>query len=358
MQNNYLIIMAGGIGSRFYPFSRQAHPKQFQDILGTGKTLIRQTFERFAGVCPPENVFVVTNREYEELVTEQLPELDEEQVLLEPFMRNTAPCIAYAAYKIRLRDPKANLVVSPADHLVMNEQAFRQAIGTGLAVSAEYDAIVTVGIQPSSPNTGYGYIKQGSERLGATYAVERFTEKPDLETAQNFLNEGGYLWNAGIFICSAETVRRQFAQHLPTVHQAFDGLMGSYYTSKENARVEIAYESCPNVSIDYGVMEKARNVYVLPADFGWSDLGTWKSLYEASEKDKNGNAISGNVRVYGVRDSVVKAGEPGRIMVLSGLEGFIVAEYGGVLLVCPKEEEQRVKGFLNDLKAEGKSEYL
>ncbi len=347
--------MAGGVGTRFWPFSRTNNPKQFHDVLGTGRTLLQQTADRFDTICPPENIYVVTSAEYKELVKQQLPQLSYDQILLEPVRRNTAPCIAYASYKIAQQNPNANLVIAPADHIILKEEEFRKDIRTALVATAESNKIVTLGIRPSRPDTGYGYIqfipKDGEEVL----KVNTFTEKPNLEFAQKFIESGDYVWNAGIFVWNVQTIMQNFTKHLPDIAEAFEEGRPHYFTNGEAAYIDKAYSWCKGVSIDNGIMEKADkagDVYVVLSDFGWSDLGTWKSLYEVSEKDENDNAIDGHVMLYDTKNCIIKTPKD-RLIAINGLEGFIVAEYDNVLLICRKDDEQKVKNFVEDAKSKG-----
>ncbi|MBC8110570.1 MAG: mannose-1-phosphate guanylyltransferase [Verrucomicrobia bacterium] len=350
--NNYVVIMAGGIGTRFWPFSRTDYPKQFHDVLGTGKTLLQQTAERFEGICPKENIYVVTSTEYKDLVTLQLPFLDENQILLEPSRRNTAPCVAYAAYKIAARNPEANLVVAPADHIILKEDVFRERVTVALNASAEGEIIVTLGIHPSRPDTGYGYIQFDEKNKNGIHKVKVFTEKPELEWAIKFLESGEYVWNAGIFIWNVQTIMKNFQQFQPEMDEIFADGQAFYYTAKESDYISKAYTQCKNISIDFAVMEKAKEVFVVLSDFGWSDLGTWKSLYEVSPKDHSNNVIDGNVILYDTKDCIVKTPSH-RLVAINGLKGFIVAEYDNVLLICKKEDEQKVKDLVADAKNKG-----
>jgi len=350
--NNYVIIMAGGVGTRFWPFSRTSNPKQFHDVLGTGRTLLQQTADRFDAICPAENIYVVTSAEYKELVKQQLPQLSYDQILLEPARRNTAPCIAYASYKIAQKNPHANLVIAPADHIILKEEAFQKDIQTALAETAGSSKIVTLGIKPSRPDTGYGYIQFVPEDGQVVHKVRTFTEKPTTDWAKQFIESGDYLWNAGIFVWNAQTIIRNFVQHLPDMAEAFEEGTPFYFTDEEAAYIDKAYSWCKNVSIDIGIMEKADDVYVVLSDFGWSDLGTWKSLYEVSEKDDNHNAVDGSVMLYDTRNCIIKTPKD-RLIAINGLDGFIVAEYGNVLLICRKDDEQKVKEFVNDAKGRG-----
>jgi mannose-1-phosphate guanylyltransferase len=354
MKNNYYcIIMAGGIGSRFWPLSKISKPKQFLDILGIGKTLLQSTFERFNKIFSAENIFVVTSSIYEQLVVEQLPQISRSQILLEPIRRNTAPCIAYASFKIRESDPDAVFVVAPSDHLIIDENAFLAEIRKGFSFVEENDVLLTLGLQPTRAETGYGYIQfEKNEVLPAIEnlrKVKTFTEKPDSELARVFVESGEFYWNSGIFLWSANAIIKAIETYLPEVAQHFNA-KGIYWTEKETDAIIKIYSNCRNVSVDYGIMEKAENVYVLTADFGWSDLGTWGSLYEHAPTDKKGNAVEGeNVFLYETNNSVVKF--PGdKIVVLQGLDDYIVVESENILLVCRKGDEQKIKNFVNDVK--------
>lgn len=349
--DNYVIIMAGGIGSRFWPFSRSKNPKQFQDILGTGKTLIQQTAERFESICPKENIYVVTHQDYKALVKEQLPFMQDDQILLEPVMRNTAPCIAYAAYKIATKNPNANLLIAPADHIITKEEEFVRIAKTALTATAKHDGIlVTLGIKPSRPDTGYGYIQyMEQDSIDSLQKVKTFTEKPNLEFAKSFVESGDYVWNAGIFIWSVRTIIKEFEKHLADIAGAFADIAPVFYTEEEEEVIKMAYFQCRNISIDYGIMEKADNVYVLPCDFGWSDLGTWKSLFSLSEKNEEQNVLQGNIMTYDTQNCIVKTPDD-RLVIIQGLEDYIVAEKDNVLMICQKDQEQRIKQFVNDVK--------
>lgn len=339
--------MAGGVGSRFWPMSTPEKPKQFIDVLGTGRTLLQLTADRFTGICPPENVWVVTAEKYRDIVKEQLPEVSDDHILLEPCMRNTAPCIAYVSWKIKKRYPEANLVVSASDHIVTDVEEFVRVIRKGLEFTGSEDRILTLGMKPTRPETGYGYIKMEREALGEgeIRKVEGFKEKPDRMTAEKYLREGGYTWNSGIFLWSVSTVEKAFRSYQPKMSALFDSLEDYFYTEKEREIIGQKFPDCEKISVDYAIMEHAQNIYVFPADFGWSDLGTWGSLYELSRKDKEGNAIIGErVKMVECRDCIVHLSGEHQI-VLQGLEGYIVAEQNGVILICRKEEEQRIKEF-------------
>jgi len=346
--NTYCVIMAGGIGSRFWPKSRRSKPKQFLDILGTGKSFIRATFERFAAMVPAENFLVVTNRSYKELVLEHIPELAEHQVLCEPIGRNTAPCIAYAAYTLRKTAPGARMIVTPADHLILNENDFRAVIGESLDFAGRHDVLMTVGIKPSRPDTGYGYIQMSDGE--AFSRVKCFTEKPDLELAQTFVECGEFLWNSGIFIWKVSSIIEAFSRHLPEYHALFSSIMDDLATDREAAAIERVFSECKAISIDYGVMEKADNVYVRCGNFGWSDVGTWGSVYQLARKDRYANAKSSDgCYTYDTRNSIISLPE-GKIAVVNGLKDYIVVDTDDVLMICPRSEEQSIKKYIDDVK--------
>lgn len=351
--HHFCVIMAGGVGARFWPLSRTAHPKQFIDILGTGETLIRQTFNRFARILPVENIYIVTNELYFDLVMSQLPEMKPDQVLLEPSRRNTAPCIAYANYRILQRDPDARIVVAPSDHIILKEEVFLENIQTALAAVTEHDWLLTLGIRPSRPDTGYGYIQFLEESVYPAdphlKKVKTFTEKPNHELAVTFLKCGDFLWNAGIFIWSLRSIMAAFKQFLPDVDVLFKKGADKLGTPAEKGFIADTYAICKSISIDYGVMEKAANVYVLATDFGWSDLGTWGSLYENRQKDEHGNSVMGkNVMIYDSSGCVVNMPDD-KVVVLEGLTGYIVVESDNILLVCKKEDEQQIRQFVNNV---------
>lgn len=353
-QNNYCVIMAGGVGTRFWPMSKTARPKQFIDILGTGETLIQTTFNRFKKICPVENIYVVTSEDYRALVQQQLPELSNDQILGEPMRRNTAPCIAYANYKILNKNPEANIVVAPSDHIILKEENFTEAIKLGLDATAKNDWLLTLGIKPTRPDTGYGYIQfnDNSTFDKRIAKVKTFTEKPQLDLAISFLKSGDFLWNSGIFIWSLKSIMKAFEKYLPEVNDVFEEGTGRYDTPDEQSFISGAYTVVKNISIDYGVMEKAGNVFVLSADLGWSDLGTWGSLYENRPKDKDGNAIVGNnVMAYDLVNCIVNMPDK-KLVVLQGLEDYIVVDDDNVLLVCRKQDEQEIRRFVNDVKVE------
>lgn len=356
----YAVIMAGGIGSRFWPISRTSYPKQFIDILGTGKTLIQNTYDRFLKICPKENIYVVTNEQYAALVKEQLPDMQDNQILTEPVMRNTAPCIAYGSFKIENLDPDAAIVVAPSDHLILDEGAFIAAIERSLRVASQNDCLITLGIKPSRPDTGYGYIQFNDDTLSDEFhKVKTFTEKPTLEIAKTFLQSGDFLWNAGIFVWSAKAIVNAFNQHLPEMYEIFAEARSVYNTADEKPFIHKSYLQCTNISIDYGIMEKAENVYVLPSEFGWSDLGTWASIYDLAEKDYVGNAVipSDKVIMYDSSNCMVNVPED-KLVVLQGLHDFIVVESNNTLLICPRDQEQNVKRIVADVKQQFGTKYI
>jgi len=354
--HHFCVIMAGGIGARFWPMSRTSHPKQFIDILGTGETLIQQTFNRFRKICPAENIYIVTNEIYKELIQEQIPDITDKQILCEPSRRNTAPCIDYANYCILERDPEALIVVAPSDHIILKEDVFLDNIRSAMQAAAKHDWLLTLGIRPSRPDTGYGYIQFTD---GEVYPadpqilkVKTFTEKPDIELAKTFLKCGDFLWNSGIFIWSLKSIMKAFETYLPEVDTLFRKGTGLYGTSGEKEFISDTYQVCKSISIDYGVMEKAPNVFVLAADFGWSDLGTWGSLYENRAQDENGNAVVGkNVMLYDSTNCIVNMPND-KLVVLEGLNDYIVVESENVLLVCRKSDEQQIRQFVNDVRLE------
>lgn len=354
MKNQYCIIMAGGVGSRFWPMSTTNHPKQFLDILGTGKTLLQQTFDRFKELCPPQNIYVVTNDIYENLVSEQIPELKRENILTEPARKNTAPCIAYASYKIHKLNPNAVTVVAPSDHLITKEETFVKAIKSCFAKAKSEKCLVTLGIKPSRPDTGYGYIqfidspvKEKDKRM---YKVKSFMEKPQLEQAKLFIETGEFLWNSGIFVWSTESILNAFEEHDPELSAIFREGLEHYNTPAEKEFIKRAYNICKNDSIDYSVMEKAKNVYVRSSIIGWSDLGTWGSLFTHIKHDKGNNALVGrNIMEYDCHNCIVHVPND-KLVVLQGLQDYIVVESEGVLMICKKQDEQQIRNFVNDVK--------
>ncbi len=347
--NNHLVIMAGGVGSRFWPMSTAEKPKQFIDVLGVGRSLLQLTFDRFEGICNPENVWVVTNKQYFDQVHEQLPEIPAENILQEPCRRNTAPCIAYVSWRIKSKDPHANIVVTPSDHIVTDGNEFRRVVSQCLKFTSNSDAIVTLGMKPTRPETGYGYIQAD---LGAASAlnkeifrVDSFREKPDLSTAQQYVKENNYFWNAGIFIWNAETIVNAFRIYEPTIAQIFESMNDVYGTDKEQTIIDERYAECENISVDYAIMEKAQEIFVCPASFGWSDLGTWGSLLTQTNHDMDGNGVIGNnIQMIESKNNIIHLAGLKKAVV-QGLDGYIVAEKNGTLLICKLSEEQRIKQF-------------
>lgn len=344
----YCVVMAGGVGTRFWPKSRQTRPKQFLDVLGTGKSFLRKTYERFERITPSRNFLVVTNRRYKDLVLGDIPELAPEQVLCEPVGRNTAPCICYAAYSLLQRDSEARMIVTPSDHLIRDEETFRRIIDECLAFIDTHDALMTVGITPSRPETGYGYIQvSDTERISK---VKCFTEKPNLELAQTFLQSGEFFWNSGIFVWKARDIVEAVAKHLPEHHALFSDIACAYGTPDEEKAIEGVFAQCRAISIDYGVMEKADNAYVRCGDFGWSDVGTWGSVYQLARKDRYANAKPAEgCYTYDTRSCIVSLPEE-KVAVISGLKDYIVVDTDDVLLICPRSEEQSIKKYIDEVK--------
>lgn len=354
MEHYYAVIMAGGVGTRFWPMSTTQHPKQFLDVLGNGETLLQQTYKRMARVCPPENIYVVTSQAYEQLVATQLPLLRRENILCEPARKNTAPCIAYASYKIHKLDPDAITVVAPSDHLVKKEEVFVKAINSCFEKAASQDCLITLGIKPTRPDTGYGYIQfvksDVEEKDRRINKVKTFTEKPNHEMANFFLESGDFLWNSGIFIWSTRSIIKALEAHDPELSHLFREGWDFYNTPREQQFLDRAYATCKNISIDYSVMEKAPNVYVRSSIFGWSDLGTWGSLYTHIEKDNNKNAVVGkNIIMYDCSNCIVQVPKD-KLVVLQGLDDYIVVESEGVLMICKKQDEQQIRTFVHDVK--------
>lgn len=350
-EHTYVAIMAGGVGSRFWPGSREACPKQFLDMLGIGKSLLRLTFERFLPICSPERFFIVTNAAYRDLVKEQLPELGEHQILCEPSRNNTAPCVAYASFKISALDPKANIVIAPSDHVVVKEKTFLEKISQGLDFAASHEALVTLGIQPSRPDTGYGYIQFQPEAPNGVHKVMRFTEKPDLATARQFVDSGEYLWNAGIFIWNVGAILKAFEQLAPDIFDILRKGIGKYNTAEEQAFIDQHYPTTPNISVDFAILEKANNVYTIPSEFGWSDLGTWASLHAERPKDENDNLLQGDHILAIDSDNCLVRAPAGKLVVVKDLSDFIVVDTGDVLLIHPRSKEQEIKQLTAQVKA-------
>jgi mannose-1-phosphate guanylyltransferase len=349
IKNNHLVIMAGGVGSRFWPMSTPDYPKQFIDVLGCGRTLIQLTADRFKGICPPENVWVVTSEKYAETVKEQLPEIADDHILREPCRRNTAPCIAYVSWKIKARNPKANMVVTPSDHIVMNVTEFRRVIDSAMKFTADSDAILTLGMKPTRPETGYGYIEADltipSTSNKEVYRVYSFKEKPDLETAERYIKKNNFFWNAGIFVWNVSTVVNALRVYQPAISKIFERLLPYYYTEQEQEMINQNFPLCENISVDYAIMEKADEIFVFPSDFGWSDLGTWGSLHGNLPKDAHNNTqIGQNIKLYETQNCVIHTTQEKKVVV-QGLDGYIVAEKDDTLLICRLSEEQRIKEF-------------
>lgn len=358
--NNYCVIMAGGVGSRFWPLSRTNKPKQFLDILGTGRSLIQQTYDRFRKIIPEENILIVSHQDYKDLIFEQIPGIHPNQVLLEPMRKNTAVCIAYANFKILRQNPKANIIVAPSDHLILREDEFLDVIHKGLEFVRNSNALLTIGIKPSRPETGYGYIQVNGERCigNSIRKVKTFTEKPNHEMAKLFHESGEFFWNSGIFVWSLNSIMHAFDLYMPDLNAQFQDALELLNTPEEAVFIGGLYPKCKSISIDYAVMEKADNVYVICADFGWSDLGTWGSLYTHLDKDDSQNAINGkNIFVYNTTNCIVNVPND-RLAVIHGLDDCIVVESDGVLLICKKDDEQRIKEFVNDVKIKKGEGYI
>lgn len=343
----HLVIMAGGIGSRFWPMSTPQCPKQFLDIIGCGKTMIQQTFERYAGIIDINHLWVVTSKDYKDLVLEQLQGINPQHVLLEPCMRNTAPCIAYVSWKIQKEDPEAVFVVAPSDHLVLKEDAFRKYISDGLDFVSSRNCILTMGMQPSRPDTGYGYIEQGEKCLDGIYKLKSFREKPDLKTAISYLKLGGFTWNSGIFLWPVETIISELRKHTPEIAAIMDEIESRMFTDQEQEKVNNLFPQCPKISIDYAVMEKTELAYVMPAVYGWSDVGTWGSLHTLTPHDEFENAVVGDdVKMVECSGCMVHMPKQKQV-VIQGMKNCIVAEHNDVLLICQLNEEQRIKEWHN-----------
>ena len=361
MQNkhHYVAIMAGGIGSRFWPMSRTAYPKQFLDVLNTGKTLIQWTYERYTQFIPAENIYIVTSEEYVSIVEKQLPNLPKENILAEPSKKNTAPCIAYISFKLAQKDPQATFVVAPSDHLILEQENFQKIVEQSLDFVSNIKALATLGIKPTNPNTGYGYIQyEGLEVSKGVYKVKTFTEKPTVEIAESFIASGDFLWNAGIFAWKASTIIAAFEKYQPEMFELFDGEKANFNTPAEKKSIQKIYPQCVNISIDIAIMEKADNVYVIPASFGWSDLGTWNSAYDNMEKDYFANAVaSDNVIVIDATKCMINAPKD-KLVVVQGLDDFIVVDTKDVLLICSKEKEQSIKEYVAEVKRHKGDKYI
>lgn len=351
--------MAGGVGTRFWPVSRVNKPKQFLDILGLGESLLQMTYKRFAALMPKENIYIVTNESYRALIKDQLPDIHNNQILGEPMAKNTAPCIAYACYKIASKDPDSVVVVAPSDHLIMDVHSFNTQVNLAMKFAESNDALVTLGIKPSRPDTGYGYIQfQEKEIEKGIHPVKTFLEKPNLELANQFVESGDFLWNAGIFIWSVNAIISAFDQHLPDMAELFSTESSSFYTKKEAPLIERIYPACQNISIDYGIIEKSENVFVLPSEFGWSDLGTWKSLYDVADKNDDQNVVIANtVELTDSKGNLIVAPK-GKLVVLEGVEDLFILDTEDALLICNKDKEQEVKRIVGDVKGGHNGKYI
>jgi mannose-1-phosphate guanylyltransferase len=357
-ENTYVVIMAGGIGSRFWPYSRNAYPKQFLDVLGVGKSLLQLTYYRFLDICDKENIYIVSNRKYESLIKEQLPDLTDDQILLEPNRRNTAPCIAYASYKIAQKNPNAVMVVTPADHAIFMEKLCSETVAKAVDSASKGNRVITLGIKPNRPETGYGYIQYVHDDKNFAKKVKTFTEKPQYDLALKFLESGDFVWNAGIFIWDVPSIIQAFEEHLPDISDAFSAINKFYYTEKEQKHIEEIYSHTKGISIDYGVMEKAGNVFVVLGDFGWSDLGSWSSLHEIRENNGDENVISANSLTYEVKNSLIMSDKKEKLIVVQGLDGYLVADSDDVLLICEKDNEKQFRSFVSDVKNEKGEKYI
>ncbi len=357
-KNNYVAIMAGGIGSRFWPESRNEYPKQFLDILGTGKSLIQWTYERFKDICPTENIYIITNEAYISTLKSQVPEIKEQNILSEPSRKNTAACAAHIAHKLYALNPNANIVMSPSDHLIFDERKFERDIVNALDFVSKNEVLVTLGIKPTRPDTGYGYIQYNTnKKIEDFYQVKTFTEKPSHELAETFVRSGDFLWNAGIFVWNVNVILQELQLYLPEMNDVF-AQVESYNTENEYHDIEMVYTQCTNISIDYGIMEKTKRVYVLPSYFGWCDLGTWNSAYENSKKDYLGNAVYGkNVMIIDSSQCMIKAPDD-KLLVLQGLENFIIVDSNDVLLICERNREQQIKDYVAEVRRNKGDKFL
>ena len=350
--HNHIVIIAGGVGSRIWPMSVENKPKQFIDVLGVGRSLLQLTYDRFKGLCPNENVWIVTNKKYDAWIKEQLPEVPAENILLEPCRRNTAPCIAYVSWHIKAKDPKANLVITPSDHIVMDTAEFRRVITQCLKFTSETDAILTLGMKPNRPETAYGYIQadlsSSSPRNKEIFRIDTFREKPDLQTAQKYIQQNNFFWNAGIFIWSVSTIVNAFRIYSPAISKIFENMLSIYGTDKEQEMIDLHYPECENIPVDYAIMEKAEEIFVCPASFGWSDLGSWSSLYMHTRHDLYGNSLIGpDINVYDTHNCMIHTTQEKKVVV-QGLDDYIVAEKDNLLLICKISEEQRIRQFSGD----------
>lgn len=358
MENRYCVIMCGGVGSRFWPFSKTSVPKQFLDFFGTGRSLLQMSYDRVSNIIPVRNIIVVTNEKYASLVKEQLPELSDDQILLEPDRRNTAPCIAWAAYHIRALNPNALMLVAPSDHLILKEEVFRANVLKGFDFVAKNHCLLTMGIKPNRPETGYGYIQAGKEETDGFLNVKTFTEKPNLELAKVFVESGEFFWNSGIFMWSANSIIDALHEHAPDISLRFDKGLGKFGTLEETAFIEKEFPACPNISIDFAVMEKEQHVFVQCVDIGWSDLGSWGAFYDKSPKAEKGNVTRNCKTVLSSCENNIFASKKEKLIVASGLKNYIVADNNDILLICPLSEEQKIKQYVNEVKANFGDQYL
>lgn len=357
-KNYYAVIMAGGVGSRFWPWSRQAQPKQFLDILGTGQSLLQLTYQRFLAFLRSENIYIITNAMYQSTILEQLPDMPPENIIAEPVAMNTAPCVAYASHKIHALNPQAVCVFAPSDHLILKEQVFTQTLQKAFEYSEQNPALVTIGITPNRPDTGYGYIQYIKNNETETKKVKTFTEKPDLQLAQTFIESGEFLWNSGIFIWSTKTILQNFEALQPEMYQIFKSGKKHYNTDAEAAFIDKVYPTCKSISIDYAIMEKSGQVVVLPSDLGWSDLGTWKSLFETRDKTTENNVLHGNkIMAYDCENSLILNQNPDSVVVVNGLDNMMIINAGNAILVCPLDREQEVKHLYNEVKNKHKDKF-
>ncbi len=358
-QSTFCIIMAGGIGRRFWPISRQNYPKQFTDLLGTGKTLIQQTYERMLRVCPKQNILIVTGANYKNLTLEQLPDISEEQILIEPARRNTAPCVAYANERIQSINPNASVIVTPSDHLILKEDRFEQIIKNGIEFTKNTDALLTIGITPNRPETDYGYVQiADSDDNDEILKVKNFTEKPDFELAKFFLESNEFYWNSGIYVWSLKSIKQAYEKHLPEVQELFSERSNMFGTKNEQETVQSIYAGCKNISIDYGIMEKADNVYMQKADFDWSDLGTWRSLYDTRDKNEENNVLKhDNILTYDTKNTIICTSQD-KITAVQGLDGYVIVETNDALLICKRKDEGKIRQIINDIKFKKGDQYI
>ncbi len=360
MNNNYYtVIMAGGVGSRFWPLSKQKNPKQFLDVLNTGKTLFQATYDRFSNICPKENIYIVANKDYYQLIKDQIKGIDDEQILLEPIPRNTAPCIAYATYKIKAANPDATIVVAPSDHLILNETDFTKKVISAMDFASKRQVLVTLGITPNRPDTGYGYIQMNEDKNESDfYAVKTFTEKPNTELAEKFVSSGEFLWNAGIFVWHVNSIISALSAHLPDVARYFDFNGNVYFSAEEKHKIDVAYNNCQTISIDYGIMEKAGNVFVTPCEFGWSDIGTWNSLFEFVKKDDDNNAIKGKfVFTRNASNCIINISD-GKLLAVNNVDNLIIVESDDIILVADKNQEQDIRHVVNEIKTKYREKFV